>query len=74
MTFVEGTIIDIIYRNEDNAYTVLELDHEGELLVCVGSARESTSAFTEHTPATRATENSLRLRAWNPACPRETRA
>ena len=37
MTFVEGTIIDIIYRNEDNAYTVLELDHEGELLVCVGS-------------------------------------
>ena len=37
MTFVEGTVIDIIYRNEDNAYTVLELDYDGTLLVCVGN-------------------------------------
>lgn len=37
MTFVEGTVIDIIYRNEDNAYTVLELDYEGSLLICVGN-------------------------------------
>ena len=37
MTFVEGTVVDIIYRNEDNAYTVLELDYEGALLVCVGN-------------------------------------
>ena len=37
MTFVEGTVVDIIYRNEDNAYTVLELDYEGALLGCVGN-------------------------------------
>ncbi len=37
MTFVEGTVVDIIYRNDDNAYTVLELDQDGKLLVCVGN-------------------------------------
>ncbi len=37
MTFVEGTVIDIIYRNDENAYTVLELDHDGQLLICVGN-------------------------------------
>jgi len=37
VTFVEGTVIEIIFRNEENGYTVLELDAEGNLIVCVGS-------------------------------------
>ena len=36
MTFVEGTVIEIIYRNDENGYTVLEIDHDGDLLACVG--------------------------------------
>ena len=37
MTYVEGTVIDIIHRSEDEKYTVLEIDCEGELVTCVGS-------------------------------------
>ena len=37
MTSVEGTIMEIVYRNEENTYTVLEIDHEGKLLTCVGN-------------------------------------
>lgn len=36
LTFVEGTVIEIIYRNDENGYTVLEIDHDGQLLACVG--------------------------------------
>lgn len=37
MSYIEGTVVDIIYRNEQNSYTVLELEAEGNLIVCVGS-------------------------------------
>ena len=37
MTYVEGIVIDIIHRSEDEKYTVLEIDCEGELVTCVGS-------------------------------------
>ena len=37
MSYIEGTVADIIYRNEQNSYTVLELEAEGNLIVCVGS-------------------------------------
>ena len=37
MSYIEGTVVDIIYRNEHNSYTVLELETEGNLIVCVGS-------------------------------------
>lgn len=37
MTSVEGTVLEIIYRNEENTYTVLEIDNEGKLLTCVGN-------------------------------------
>lgn len=37
MTFVEGTVLEIVFRNEENAYTVLELDSEGKLVTCVGN-------------------------------------
>lgn len=36
MSYIEGTVVDIIYRNEQNSYTVLELEAEGNLIVCVG--------------------------------------
>ena len=37
VTFVEGTVIDIVYRSDETSYTVLELDVGGRLLVCVGN-------------------------------------
>lgn len=37
MNFVEGTVIEVVYRNSENGYTVLEIDNEGQLLTCVGS-------------------------------------
>ena len=37
MSFVEGTVMEIIYRNDENGYTVLELDCDGSLVVCVGT-------------------------------------
>lgn len=37
MPYIEGTVVEIVYRNEENAYTVLELDAEGNLIVCVGN-------------------------------------
>ncbi|MBR3294707.1 MAG: ATP-dependent RecD-like DNA helicase [Clostridia bacterium] len=37
MSYIEGTITEIIYRNEQNGYTVLEIEAEGNLIVCVGN-------------------------------------
>ena len=37
MSYIEGTVVDIIYRNEQNSYTVLELEAEGNLIICVGN-------------------------------------
>ncbi|MEG0896014.1 MAG: ATP-dependent RecD-like DNA helicase [Ruthenibacterium sp.] len=34
---ITGTIENIVYRNEDNGYTVVELSSEGELLTAVGT-------------------------------------
>ena len=36
MSVVEGTVENIIYRNDETGYAVLELDREGELLTVVG--------------------------------------
>ena len=33
---LKGTIEDVIYRNEDNSYTVVLLDCSGELITAVG--------------------------------------
>ncbi len=37
MVKIEGIIIDIVYRNEDNGYTVLEIESEGDLVTAVGA-------------------------------------
>ncbi|MEG0910145.1 MAG: ATP-dependent RecD-like DNA helicase [Ruthenibacterium sp.] len=34
---ISGTVENIVYRNEENGYTVLEISSEGELLTAVGS-------------------------------------
>ncbi len=34
--YVEGFVDNIIYRNEDNGYTVFEITYEGEDITCVG--------------------------------------
>ena len=36
MTTIEGTVLNIIYKNPDNGYTVIDLDIEGELATAVG--------------------------------------
>ena len=33
---IYGNIEDIIFKNEDNGYTVLNIDKDGELITCVG--------------------------------------
>ncbi|MCM1143077.1 MAG: ATP-dependent RecD-like DNA helicase [Blautia sp.] len=56
MDKVKGYIENIIYRNNDNGYTVLSLVSEGESITCVGSFRmvdqgetiEAQGAYTEH--------------------------
>ena len=35
MSVVEGTVENIIYRNDETGYAVLELDREGELLTAL---------------------------------------
>lgn len=37
MTYIEGTVIEIIYKNEENSYTVLDVECEGNLITCVGN-------------------------------------
>lgn len=37
MVKIEGIVIDIVYRNEENGYTVLEIEIDGELTTAVGA-------------------------------------
>lgn len=37
MTYIEGTVLHIVYRNDENGYTVLEMDFNEELTAAVGS-------------------------------------
>lgn len=37
MVSIEGTVLSIIFRNEENGYTVLEIDFNGEITACVGN-------------------------------------
>src|SRR5574344_1778380 len=34
--FLTGEIDNVIFRNEENGYTVLDIDANGELITCVG--------------------------------------
>lgn len=64
MSYIEGTVVDIIYRNEQNSYTVLELEAEGNLIVCVGGIpliqRGSMSVFTAGIPPIKTMDGSLK--------------
>lgn len=56
VNYVEGFVDNIIYRNEDNGYTVFEITYQGEDITCVGefnyiSAGEfitAEGAFVKH--------------------------
>ncbi len=37
MEFIDGTVENIVYRNEDNGYTVMEIDADGLLETAVGN-------------------------------------
>jgi exodeoxyribonuclease V alpha subunit len=37
LTYIEGTVLHIVYRNDENGYTVLEMDFNEELTAAVGS-------------------------------------
>lgn len=53
---ISGYIEKIVYRNQENGYTVLELNYEGDAVTCVGSFQyinegeymEATGNVTEH--------------------------
>ncbi|MFA9376679.1 MAG: ATP-dependent RecD-like DNA helicase [Lachnotalea sp.] len=57
MEAIEGYVEHIIYRNDDNGYTVLNLVDDGEEITCVGSFHyigegeliEAEGTYTEHT-------------------------
>lgn len=34
---IRGDIDEIRFRNEENGFTIIVLDHEGEPVVCVGT-------------------------------------
>jgi ATP-dependent exoDNAse (exonuclease V) alpha subunit len=36
MTSIEGTVLSIVFRNDENGWTVLEIDFNGELTTAVG--------------------------------------
>lgn len=56
MEIVEGYVENIVFRNEDNGYTVLNIINDGEELTCVGSFQyidegeliEAEGDYTEH--------------------------
>lgn len=56
MPFVEGYVEKIVYRNEDNGYTVLSLVDDGEEITCVGTFHyigegefiEAEGSYTSH--------------------------
>ena len=56
MAAVEGYVEKIVYRNEENGYTVFTLEHEGEEITCVGILHyigegeciEAEGEYTEH--------------------------
>lgn len=35
--YVEGFVENIIFRNEDNGYTVFEIEYKGDDITCVGT-------------------------------------
>lgn len=57
MVNIEGYVEHIIYRNDDNGYTVLNVVNDGEEITCVGSFHyigegeliEAEGDYTEHT-------------------------
>ena len=56
MDKIKGYIDHLIFRNSDNGYTVMVVNHEGEELTCVGTFPvitegemiEATGHYTEH--------------------------
>lgn len=56
MPFIEGYVEKIVYRNEDNGYTVLSLVDDGEETTCVGTFHyigegeliEAEGTYTDH--------------------------
>ena len=46
--YVEGFVENIIFRNEDNGYTVFEIEYKGDDITCVGTLRDGC---TEMGPA-----------------------
>ena len=56
MDKIKGYIDHLIFRNSDNGYTVMVVNHEGEELTCVGTFPvitegeliEATGYYTEH--------------------------
>lgn len=78
MEQISGCVAHIIYHNENNAYTVFELESDGEEITCTGtvpSIREGescrvTGEYVEHPTYGR----QLRLSSWEAAAPEDREA
>ena len=78
MEQLRGFVSHIIYRNEENAYTVFELNLEGDLLTCTGTAPsisegescEVTGEFRDHPVY----GQQLRLFSYHPCAPESREA
>ena len=78
MEQLRGFVSHIIYRNEENAYTVFELNLEGDLLTCTGTAPsisegescEVTGEFRDHPVY----GQQLRLFSYRPCAPESREA
>ncbi len=60
MEFIDGTVENIVYRNEDNGYTVMEIDADGllelPLVICLWFMRVSMSNWAVHGLSTNHTD------------------
>ena len=74
----KGFVADVIYHNEENAYTVFELEIRGEILTCVGTVPavscgeccEVLGEFTEHPVYGR----QLKVAQFRPCAPEDTQS
>ena len=71
LILLEGTVSAVIYRNEENGYTILRLesDQEEEDVAVVGTMPARGSPSRASGPTTAPTAPSLRPRSWSGGCP-----
>ncbi len=74
LILLDGTVSSVIYRNEENGYTILRLEapEAGEEVTVVGTmpgiSRGGACPFTDSGPVTAPTGSSSGRRSWSGGC------